>query len=82
MQLNMKTSYVHHVSGVRVMYLTCNEEHDISEDDEVRRSEVVLVVPTNWKLIASTTTEQLLLSTVLSAATAFAVDTTSKWIIL
>jgi hypothetical protein len=29
------------------MYLTYDEEHDVSEDDEVRRSEVVLVVPTH-----------------------------------
>jgi len=65
------------------MHLTYDEEHDISEDDEVRRSEVVLVVPTHWKLMAFTATEQLLLSTaVLAAATAITVDTTSKWIIL
>ena len=64
------------------MHLTYDEEHDISEDDEVRRSEVVLVVPTHWKLIASTATEQLLLSTAVLAATAITVDTTSKWIIL
>lgn len=65
-----------------MIYLTCNEKHDICEYDEVRRSEVVLVIPTHRKLIAPTATEQLLLSTVLAAATAFTVDTTSKWIIL